>query len=199
VQKTLFRKIVKEETRKQRKNKAASLAVIRKRITLAVAQEILQQVRPPERYWNIFVDATETEYDLWTFLQVKDMSKLFVTTEQLERLLLLYERWQRMCEFLIDEYDRLPTRFTGKWTPDQLLEIAGYVGAAKDTMFSEFAEQEATSLAPDYFLVLKEMIEWTRLAALGEDRYQTFLAEMKDTMQALRQHPRFTLPQHISG
>jgi len=38
---------------------------------------------------------------------------------------------------------------------------------------------------------MKVMIDWTRFAALGEDHYLTFLAEMKDVMQTLRQHPHF--------
>lgn len=190
MQKTLFRRIVKQEIRKNRKGKITSLAVIRKRITLAIAGEALQP-QLTERYWNIFVEATEAEHDLWAFLQLDGVNQLFVDTKHLEQLLLLYERWQHMCEFLIDEYDRLPERFTGKWTIDQLLEIAGYVGAAKETMFSDFAERDETMLTQGNIPVLKEMIDWTRYAALGDDRYRTFLAEMHEAMQTLKQHPRF--------
>ena len=128
---------------------------------------------------------------MWIFLPLDGARELFVDTKHLEQLLLLYERWQHMCEFLIDEYDRLPHRFTEKWSIDNLLEVAGCVGAAKATMFSDFAERNETMLTPGHFPILKEMIDWTRFAALGESRYETFLSDMKDVMRTLRQHPRF--------
>jgi len=191
MQKALFKRIVREEIKKQRRNVIASLAVIRKKITLAVAREIMQQSRPPERYWNVFVDATEAEEALWPFLKLEGVRQLVVDMKYIEQLLSLYGRWQRMCEFLIDEYDRLPPRLKGKWTIDDLVEIAAYVATTKEKLFSDFAEREETMLAPGHFLILKGMIDWIRFAALGEDCYLKFLVEMKDLMRILGQHPRF--------
>ena len=125
MQKTLLKGVVKEEIRKRRKGISLSLIAIRKRITLAVAREITQQSPLSERYWNTFVDATEAESDLWAFLQLKDGSEVVLNAQQIQQLLSLYERWRRMCEFLIDEYDRLSRLPKGeRWTKSTVLGIA---------------------------------------------------------------------------
>lgn len=191
MRKELLRRIVKEEIRQRRKKIVASLIVIRKRLILAAAKEIVRQSPPPKRYWNMFVSATEAEYDLWPFLQLEGVSQLRLGMEGIELLSLLYERWQRICEFLIDEYECAPSQFKQKWSKDSVVEIAAYVYATRATMLSDFAEREETMLAPGDFPILKDMIDWVRFVAIGEDQYLKFLTEMRDAMQVVKQHPYF--------
>lgn len=190
----LLEKIIEEEVSGQEKDNGAPIAIVRKRIALAIAREVIGPEQPEDRYWNIFAGATEAEYELWAFLvlaQLEGVRELRLTMDQIEQLERLYEQWQRMCEFLMDEYGRLPERFKDKWAFDNLLEIAGYVAAAKETMVSDFGEHMETMLALNHFPIIKEMIGWTRFAALGEDQYTRFAAEMNAAMQTLRQNPHF--------
>lgn len=192
MQKTLLRRIVKEEIRKRRKGISLSLIAIRKRITLAVAREITQQSPLSERYWNTFVDATEAESDLWAFLQLKDGSEVVLNAQQIQQLLSLYERWRRMCEFLIDEYDRLSPRFKERrWTKSTVLGIARLVASAEAAISSDFAEQGKTILSPEHFSALKGTIDWARFVTLGQDPYLRFLEEMHNALCFVKRHPHF--------
>jgi hypothetical protein len=206
MQKVLLKKIIKEEIKRHRKDISSSLTAIRKRITLAVAREITRQSTVSECYWNIFVAATEAESGLWMFLALASVGQdvtdvapekplllhCVVNTRQIEQLLLLYERWERMCEFLMDEYDRFPPEFKKKnWTMETLSEIASHVSSTKEATFSDFAERETTVLAAEHFPVLKGMIDWVRFVALGEESYRTFMSEMHEALKFVGQHPHF--------
>lgn len=191
MQKELLRRIIKKEIKQQRKKVVAPLIIIRKKLILAAAKEIVRQSPLPERYWNIFVDATEAECNLWPFLQLEGVNQLGLNIEGTEQLLSLYERWQRICEFLIDEYECAPSRFKREWTKDNIIEVAAHIYAVKVTMLSDFAERKETMLTPEHFLILKDMIDWVRFVAIGEDRYLKFLTEMRDAMQIVGRHPHF--------
>jgi hypothetical protein len=192
MQKALLKRIVKEGIRKQRKNIPLSQIAIRKRITLAVAREITQESPLAERYWNIFVEATEAEADLWMFLNLENVRRVVLDANQIRQLASLYERWQGMCEFMIDEYDVLPPRFKEqRWSKDVLIKIAGFVASTKEVISADFAERGRTELVPEHFTALKGMIDWVRFVTLGQDSYLEFIGKMYRAIQFVRQHPHF--------
>ena len=111
-----------------------SLVVSRNRILIAIAEKNIKPTLPEDK-WKIFLETIEVEYLLCVvrFLVDKENSKLTIV-ELVDKLQILFRKWEGLLEFMLDHYDEMPDYLKSKASKEKLIETTGQVYGKKDIL-----------------------------------------------------------------
>ena len=182
-----IRKIVREELAAS--SDAGVVPRIRHRIAVAIAERLVKPFISPDS-WERFLGLEEAVSRLYPVLcYAHGKSEKVLDIALVEEMALLFERWQKMAEFLIDIYETAPRKLTDVWNKDALMEQAAHAGTFREKFLSEIVENGGTHLPLEHLEWIKEMIALTRLVLFGEERLAAFIEELNNAWEIARTYP----------
>lgn len=163
-----------------------SKVACRGRIARAIAEKKIKPTLSGAD-WNIFLETLEAEYffSVANFLAVNESSNKMATVELVEKLKILFGKWQRLLEFMMDNYDKLPSRIRQVANKDTFVLSAAYVYVAKENLPSKIDNMGVTKFIDDISEPLMTFLAQVRMFLLdnkgsGDEKYREFVIEVRD-------------------
>jgi len=173
-------------------NTVSSLLGIRKKITLLVGAEVVESRLTP-KYWEIYLHIAELEYLAFLFASMPFREPtLDLDQASIQMLLELYGRWQKLLDFLVDEFDHGPADFRKRKHKDRLISVAGFVAAMRSRMVADLEHEGKTYVKPSHFRAAERWVSWSRYFILEEDGLVVFVRYLQAALTLVRKfHPSF--------
>ncbi len=137
------------------------------------------------------VIALEGKTNAFNFLLQSRGGVVVLEIAIIEQLLVLYESCQSLCEFLLDGYDVAPEYLRAMISKDDLSTIAVRLQAEREEAYKSFVENNTYPFPIDRLSTFQNLIRWTMIAVLGEEKYCFLIAEANDAFEVVRSHPKY--------
>ncbi len=201
-----IRKIINEELARQHDARGGPAILIglcvaeaRRRIMLTIAEKTMKS-GVSEKQRDIFLAAIDTERDVKLFrllllsFRESDDTNCDVTIDDVSGLLSIYERCRNMCEFLNAEFENAPQCPRNHWGAkgkERLLSLAAEFEKTRSALRADVMKHKRSEFDPEHIEAFEEVIDWTRVVAVGRERYQEFTGTLKGALQVLMLHVEF--------
>ncbi len=176
-----------------------SAVACRGRISRAVAEKKIKPILS-EADWKVFLETLEVEYLLYVtdFLATSEPFNKLVIAELVDKLKILFDKWQRLLEFMIDNYDKLPSRIKRVINQETLVRDAAYIYAAKEDLWQKIESGGAAKFVSSISEPAATLLARVRMFLLGregpsDEKYREFIIEVRDAFavaKALRQEKK---------